>query len=800
MEGSAGKILYVEDDAVDLMAFKKSVKKERFPYEYVTAKSVQEALKILDSEKFDAVVTDYSLGDGIALDILKTLDDTPVIVVTGVGDEETAVQAMKSGAYDYLVKDIHKSYLTALPNSLANAISYKKTQDELKKYQHHLEELVEERTAELQKEINQRKQKEEELSLKNYAVESSISAVAFVDLEGNLTYVNKAFLEMWGYKSVDEVLGKPATKFWLLGKAASAVMEACRSLGSSTGELIAVKKNGITLDVYISANMVYDDNEAPVCMMLSIIDISSRKRMEEELRQSERKYRSYIDNAPDGVFITNKRGEYIEVNPAACRITGYSKEELTNMSIPDMVPSEDTSRAMKLFQKMVREGYSSGEVSYLRKSGEKRWWRVDAVKLSENRYLGFVKDTTDRREALEELFQRQQEFRALSENSPDIIARFDRDFRHLYINKAVEDITNIPVEEFIGKTHEELGLDDDFRRHRTEKFQQIFDTGQELSYEFSVDTPEGLKHMESRMIPEFDQDGDIETILVVTRDITELKKTEEELKQYQWAVESSDELIAAVDRNYKYLFANSAFLKYHKINWDKLAGKSVKDVVGEKEFIKIKETLDRSLAGKSEQNERLYVDPETDEQRYISISYYPLRNNNNISGVVIIARDITEKRKMEQEMRKIDTLNSIGTLAGGIAHDFNNILTGIWGNISYSRTIDDPEAKEKRLASAERACIKAEHLTQQLLAFSKGGAPIKEFATIDETLRDSAIFTLRGSNVKCEFQIPDDLWTVEIDQGQISQVINNLVINAKQAMPHGGVINIKADNIMLDKD
>ncbi len=151
-----------------------------------------------------------------------------------------------------------------------------------------------------------------------------------------------------------------------------------------------------------------------------------------------------------------------------------------------------------------------------------------------------------------------------------------------------------------------------------------------------------------------------------------------------------------------------------------------------------------------------------------------------------------------QEILRAHKLESLGILAGGIAHDFNNILTAILGNISLVKMWSNPSDKiYPRLDAVERASIRAIDLTHQLLTFSKGGAPIKKTTSILELIKDSADFALRGSNIKCEFDMGKDILPVEADRGQISQVIHNLVINAKQAMPDGGkiIINIKNINI-----
>jgi PAS domain S-box-containing protein len=175
-------------------------------------------------------------------------------------------------------------------------------------------------------------------------------------------------------------------------------------------------------------------------------------------------------------------------------------------------------------------------------------------------------------------------------------------------------------------------------------------------------------------------------------------------------------------------------------------------------------------------------------------------HENRTIGIVIVFRDITERQKLENELARTQKLESLGLLAGGIAHDFNNILTAIFGNITLARmhTGEDSPGYE-RLAEAENAMVRAKELTQQLLTFSKGGAPVKETADITGIIIDSTKFMLRGSQSRCEFAINPSLWTVDVDVGQISQVINNIVINADHAMSGGGIIQVSSLNCSLKK-
>ena len=165
---------------------------------------------------------------------------------------------------------------------------------------------------------------------------------------------------------------------------------------------------------------------------------------------------------------------------------------------------------------------------------------------------------------------------------------------------------------------------------------------------------------------------------------------------------------------------------------------------------------------------------------------------------VELRAQIAEKQRIEEELFRTRHLESLGILAGGIAHDFNNLLTAIMGNTSLAKMFTEPGNKiYTRLEEVEKASLRARDLTQQLLTFSKGGAPIKKVTSITDVICDSSRFALRGSKSRCKFTIMEDLWPVEVDEGQISQVISNLAINADQAMPEGGVVDVTVENITL---
>ncbi|MDH7502079.1 MAG: ATP-binding protein [Verrucomicrobiota bacterium] len=184
-------------------------------------------------------------------------------------------------------------------------------------------------------------------------------------------------------------------------------------------------------------------------------------------------------------------------------------------------------------------------------------------------------------------------------------------------------------------------------------------------------------------------------------------------------------------------------------------------------------------------------------ERLIECGGSPIRDRqSHVVGVVFVFRDVTEKRRAAEELLKASEQESISLLAGGIAHDFNNILTAIIGNISFVRSCA-PELWELAgpLKQAEQAAIRASELTRQLISFTKGGVSSRRPAHLGEIIKDTTAFALHGSKVVSSIEIPDDLWPARVDVVQVSQAIQNIALNAVQAMPNGGTLHVCAANV-----
>jgi len=411
----------------------------------------------------------------------------------------------------------------------------------------------------------------------------------------------------------------------------------------------------------------------------------------------------------------------------------------------------------------------------------------------------------------------ERRYRLLAENVTDIIWTLDLEtMRFNYASPSVQRITGFTPEEAmetaLDKTlspqsmekvaealQEELAKEAkgniDPSRSRTMEFQQLCKDG---TYAWVETTVTFVRDEQGRPVG----------VQGVSRNIAERKRAEEALsaekEQLRVTLQSIGDGVITTDRNGRIALINPV--------GEKLTGCSETEALGKplQEVFKI-------IDGKTDQGPNSPVHRGIDSHKTIGLandtvmtsrdgSEYIISHSaapildtqKRIIGSVLVFRDISENRKMEKEISKIDKLESIGVLAGGIAHDFNNFLSGIVGNLSLAKLeIDPADSVFSRFERMEQAALRAKDLTQQLLTFSKGGDPVKRLTQLTNLMKESAIFALRGANARCDFAFEPNLLSSEVDEGQISQVIHNLILNAVQAMPEGGVIQVGGKNIHL---
>ncbi|HMO50572.1 MAG TPA: PAS domain-containing protein [Kiritimatiellia bacterium] len=266
-------------------------------------------------------------------------------------------------------------------------------------------------------------------------------------------------------------------------------------------------------------------------------------------------------------------------------------------------------------------------------------------------------------------------------------------------------------------------------------------------------------------------------------------------------IDNIPDVVFAKDRQFRYIAANHAAVRF-------LGVASIAELMGQTDeafqpaasAAATRQMENQVIEGaRPVEQESTVIHPDGRTQHFAFHRMPLVDPGGNVVGLITVGRDVTDRRHVEEERIKTQKLESLGVLAGGIAHDFNNILTTILGNISMITSTGDDGRSERGelIREAERAVARARELTQQLLTFAKGGQPVKKPTDVAAVIRESASLAARGSSSRLTLDLHPDLWIADIDSGQIGQAIQNLVLNAEQAMPSGGDVSIAAWNLHL---
>ncbi len=670
----------------------------------------------------------------------------------------------------------------------------------------------------------------------NALLSNSSDGIALITPDYKVKFANEQMLRMAGALQLKEGSDFKRVLPWL-SQHVSETLEEVRC----TGKRFKLDFNNLKTDskqdqMYCNVTIVPVNGENGTFLgwLLLLQDFIKPKQDEAEnhLYQLE----AVIENMEDGVIIFDLSGRILKLNNAAVELLGYSDFKNcpgniynidNDLKLYDLdgniIESEEWPPNRVARGETVRNLEAAAWRSNI---GQIRYLSFNGTLIRDSNQIGIlavltIRDISDRESLLRELEQEHSRLQAVLEQMPCGVIMFDAcSFKRILANKKYTEIWQVPKAGL--ELNENYQPGKMFRNDGSTYFREELPIFRSISYGEIVSNEEMICQRKDGSIinvicnstPILDRDGNIVAGVIVFSDITELKEATTKaaiVNQLQQIIEFLPDGIFVVDQKRKITAWNRALEMLTGVNQQDVIGtKAKKDLFdGFARMMLVDDILNGSNQGKDPmliKNGDIFskqVSIPTLNHRdnvLLDIKATPILNEHgSIMGIIEIIRDITNQREIEMEAIRMQKLESLGILAGGIAHDFNNILAAIIANLQLAAVkLQKRQDISKYLENTIETTRKASSLTKQLLTFAKGGGPVKKMIRLSKLVKETVNFALCGSKIKAVFHLPQDLWSVDADEGQITQVINNLIINAEQAMPDGGIIDIYGENVTYE--
>jgi two-component system cell cycle sensor histidine kinase/response regulator CckA len=537
---------------------------------------------------------------------------------------------------------------------------------------------------------------------------------------------------------------------------------------------------------------------------------AKNKRSEVELLKSGERYRE-IMQLSTAAIISCVDGRISLWNKAAEQVFGYRSDEALGMEVLTIIPEQYRDAHLAALENVrekgeLRLGGKVVDLEGLRRDGTTFPIEMSVVANTDKTSLCctvIVRDITDRRLAEDALRESENKFRSFIENTPNILLTITRDGEILYMNRAPE---GLDTDHVIG-TNMYTFMDSGFHELVKEHVRNVFNEGKAIQYETRGIGPNGRQSdYLSNIGPVFGVHGEIVSAIISTQDITDRKKSVDMLaaseKRYRDQYENSPLGYQSLDAEGRFVEANPSLCQMLGYDRNQVIGKWFGDFLTPGSAEKFKNNFPKFKA-KGEVHAAPFEMVAKDGNVFSVVIDGRIGHDEqgNFKQTHCVITDITERKRTDEEMKNLDKLQSVGVLAGGIAHDFNNLLTAIIGSIDLAKMWLDPTHKSYGiLALAEKSVMKGSELSKRLITFSSGGTPVKKVLALSALIKESAELSLSGADAYLKVHLPDGLWPVEGDEGQINQVINNLTRNGAQAMqaiPGGGTVTVSAENVEI---
>jgi PAS domain S-box-containing protein len=543
-------------------------------------------------------------------------------------------------------------------------------------------------------------------------------------------------------------------------------------------------------------------------LLTVITDITKQKEVEGELRKSELKVRAILDKTIHFIGIVTPEGTLVSANQTALAFAGTGPEEVIGKpfwATPWWTHSQESQVALRNAIGSAAAGSAMRfETTHVALDGTTHWIDFSLKPVYDNGEMLFLLaegyDITDRKRAEETLRASEERYRTIFENTGNATVIIEEDTTISLANAEFERLSGYTRDEIVGKKHwTEFVVEEDLERMRVQHSLRRQTTGDALKqYEFRFVTRSGeIRHIYLTI----DTIPGTKRSIASLMDITDRMRAEEALRKSEGTVRAllnaNPETMLLVDRDGIILACNDIVLKrigkpLHQLILTCFYDHFTPDVA-EGRRTRVEEVF---RTGEMVN----FVD--TREGRVYDQYYYPvLDENGQVEKVAIYAMDITERKRIEEELLRKRNLESIGTLAGGIAHDFNNLLMTVVGYTSLARaSLPHDHETTTLLSKAEAIALKGKDLTQKLIAFSQGGAPARNRITLPLLISDALRLTPVGEKIEVICTIPDGITKVEGDKAQLLQAIGHILKNAYEAMPEGGSVHVTVSDVFVGPD
>ena len=546
-------------------------------------------------------------------------------------------------------------------------------------------------------------------------------------------------------------------------------------------------------------------------------------RYKQRLQASEAKLRSYIDHAPVGIFVVDKNGRYIETNPTALRLLGYTEEEIKELTIKEVVHPDYLQASLNHFQSVMQEGHAEGEYCLKKKDGSSLWAAIGAAKLSDDHFIAFTQDITARKQAelsnqvkdrlLHITGQMAQvggwEFDTLTLTGTwtDEVARIHD------IDPSVETNTSFGLSFYKGEARQKI----------EQAIEDIISQGIPYDLELPMTSAKGVRKWIRTMAIPIWEDGKVVKVRGIFQDISKAKEAQDALRQ-QIALQHQLSQIAATvpgmicsyrltpEGHVSMPFTSAALDDIYGLSAEKLAEDAsiIFEIMHPDDRERVLAAIERSVQNMEPWREEYRITHPRTGERWIEGHSMPQKEDDGSILWHGFVQDITKRKKAEQaqaeleeQLRQSQKMESIGRLAGGVAHDFNNLLTIIqmYSDLMYRQMAAEDPMRAK-VEQIQQASQRAADLTGQLLAFSRKQILKPSRINLNElvTNMEKLLTRLIGEDITLTTVLHDNLWPVTADSGQMEQVIMNLAINARDAMPKGGMLTIETNNVILKEN